>query len=54
MAPIEFRSLLGVLFILAERFAHHVAADQGEQSENDPMVHGGYVFTEGGGRKIAE
>lgn len=54
VAPIEFRSLLGVLSILAERFAHHVAANQGEQSENDPMVHGGDVFTEGGGRKIAE
>ena len=52
--PIEFRGLLGVLLFFFEGFAHHIAADQSEQAENDPMVHGGHVFAERAGREIAE
>lgn len=52
--PIEISGFLGVLFILFECFTHHVAADEGEQAENDPMVDGGHVFAERGGGEIAE
>lgn len=54
MCFLEISGFLGVLFILFECFTHHVAADEGEQAENDPMVDGGHVFAERGGGEIAE
>ena len=54
MFPIEISGFLGVFLILFECFTHHVATDEGEQDENDPMIDCGHVFAERGGGKIAE
>ena len=54
ITEIQMFSVMNVLFILFECFTHHVAADEGEQTENNPMVDGGHVFTERGRGEIAE
>ena len=54
MFPLEIGGFLGVFLILFECFTHHVAADEGEQTENNPMVDGGHVFAERGRGEIAE
>lgn len=54
MLPIELGGLLGVFLIFFEGFVNHVAADEHQQGEDDPMVELGYVFAECRCREIAE
>ena len=54
MAPVELGRLPAVLLFLAERLADHVAADEREQRENDPMINRGDVFAERVGREKAQ
>ena len=48
MPPIEFRGFLGVLLILLERLADHIAADQQQQTENNPVIYCRHIFAERG------
>ena len=54
MLPIELGGLLGVFLIFFEGFVNHVAADEHQLGEDDPMVELGYVFAECRCREIAE